>query len=102
MVIVVFGVGQCGGCGFFFFFCDSCLKGLWVVVGSGVWVVGHGWVMAEVGCWSWIGEASHGLSLISHRGSASWAWIGGLGLVDGGFETVDLLIGGWIGWVDHR
>ena len=19
-----------------------------------------------------------------------------------GFETVDLLIGGWIGWVDHR
>ena len=39
MVVVVFGVGQCGGCGFFFFFCDSCLKGLWVVVGSGVWVV---------------------------------------------------------------
>ena len=41
-----------GGCGFwsgslwwlwffFFFFlgCDRCLKGLWVVVGSGVWVV---------------------------------------------------------------
>ena len=45
---------------------------------------------------------SHGLSLISHRGSASWVWIGGLGSVDGGFETVDLLIGGWIGWVDHR
>ena len=26
----------------------------------------------------------------------------GLGSVDGGFETVDLLINGWIGWVDHR
>ena len=46
MVVVVFGVGHCGGCAFFFFFwgCDRCLKGLWVVVGSGVWVV------AEVGC----------------------------------------------------
>ena len=64
----------------------------WVVVGSGVWVV------AEVSCWSWINEASHDLSLISHRGSASWVWIGGLRSVDGGFETVDLLIG----WVDHR
>ena len=49
--------------------------------------------MAEVGCWPWISEASHGLSLISHRGSASWVWIGGLGSVDGGFETMDLLIG---------
>ena len=29
---------------FFFFGCDQCLKGLWVVVGSGVWVVGRGWV----------------------------------------------------------
>ena len=93
MVIVVF---------FFFFGCDRCLKGLWVVVGSSVWVIGrgwvwclgHGWVVAKVGCWSWIGEASHGLSLISHCGSASWVWIGGLGSVDGGFETVDLLIGG--------
>ena len=30
------------GCVFFFFFflgCDWCLKGLWVVVGSDVWVV---------------------------------------------------------------
>ena len=39
---MVFGVGLCGGCGFFFFFflgCDRCLKGLWVVVRSGVWVV---------------------------------------------------------------
>ena len=28
------------GCGFFFFLgCDRCLKGLWVVVGSDVWVV---------------------------------------------------------------
>ena len=25
----------------------------------------------------------------------------GFGSVDGGFETVDLMIGGWIGWVDH-
>ena len=49
-----------------------------------------------------IAEASHGLSLIFHRGSASWVWIGGLGSIDGWFETVDLLIGGWIGWVDHR
>ena len=24
---------------FFFFGCDRCLKGLWVVVGSGVWVM---------------------------------------------------------------
>ena len=42
-MVVVFGVGHCGGCGFFFG-CDQCLKGLWVVVGSGVWVVGRGWV----------------------------------------------------------
>ena len=79
MGVVVFGVGQCGGCGFFFFFFfvyDRCLKGLWVVVGSGVWVV------AEVSCWSWISEASHDLSLISHCGSASWVWIDGLGSVD--------------------
>ena len=59
---MVFGVGLCGGCGFFFFFflgCDRCLKGLWVVVRSDVWdVVGLWlrWVMAEVGRWSWIGE----------------------------------------------
>ena len=67
------------------------LKG---VVGRG-WVqcLGRGWVVAEVGCWPWISEASHGLSLISHRGSVSWVWIGGLGSVDGGFETMDLLIG---------
>ena len=40
MVVVVFGVGHCGGCSFFFFLgCDRCLKGLWVVVGSGVWVM---------------------------------------------------------------
>ena len=42
-------------------------------------------------------DVSHDLSLISHRGSASWVWIGGLRSVDGGFEIVDLLIG----WVDH-
>ena len=34
-----FGVGHYGGCGFFFFCCDRCLKGLWIVVGSSVWVV---------------------------------------------------------------
>ena len=45
---------------------------------------------------------SHGLSLISPRGSMSWVWIGGLGSIDGGFETVDLLIGGWISWVDNQ
>ena len=60
MVVVVFGVGHCGGCSFFFFLgCDRCLKGLWVVVRSDVWdVVGLWlrWVMAEVGRWSWIGE----------------------------------------------
>ena len=83
-MVVVFGMGHYGGCGFFFFFCDSCLKGLWVVVGSGVWVM--------VGLW---------LKWVVGRGSASWVWIGGLGSVDGGFETVDLLIGGWIDWVDH-
>ena len=55
---------------------------LFIVVG--LWLR---WVMAEVGRWSWIGEL---------------VWIGGLGSVDGGFETMDLLIGGWIGWVDHR
>ena len=43
--------------------CDRCLKGLWVVVGSGVWVVvvdrrvGMKWVVgrgsaAEMGGWS--------------------------------------------------
>ena len=71
--------------GFFFFFCyDRCLKGcgswLGLVFGSlvmvWVWCLGRGWVVAEVGC--------------------------RLGSIDGGFEMVDLLIGGWIGWVDHR
>ena len=56
-MVVVFGVGHCGSCGFFFFFLgyDQCLKGLWVVVGFDVWVVVGlwlRWVMAEVGCWS--------------------------------------------------
>ena len=76
------------------------LKG---VVGRG-WVrcLGRDWVVAEVGYWSWIDEASHNLSLISHHGLASWVWFSGLGSVNGGFEMVDLLIGGWIDWVDHR
>ena len=35
-------LGPVVGRGFIFYFlgCDWCLKGLWVVVGSGVWVVG--------------------------------------------------------------
>ena len=44
---------------FFFLGCDRGLKGLWVMVGSGVWVVVGlwlRWVVAEVGRWSWIGE----------------------------------------------
>ena len=61
------------------------LKG--VVVGSGVWVVAV--------------DRRARMKWVVGRGSASWAWIGGLGSVDGGFEMVDLLIGGWIGWVDH-
>ena len=78
-MVVVFGMGHYGGCGFFFFFfgCDRCLKGLWVVVGSGVWVM--------VGLW---------LKWVVGRGSTSWVWISGLGSIDGGFETMDLLIGG--------
>ena len=43
MVVVLFGVGHCGGV-VFFFGCDLCLKGLWVVVGSGVWVVVGLWL----------------------------------------------------------
>ena len=69
------------------------------MVGSGVWVVGHGWVWCLGRDWV---VAEVGLSLISHRGSTSWVWISGLGSVDGGFEKVELLIGGWISWVDHR
>ena len=49
-------------------------------------VVGRGWVRC----------LGHGWVRCLGRG-----WIGGLGLVDRGFETVVLLIGGWIGWVDH-
>ena len=81
-----------------------------VVVEFGVWVVVRLWLKWVVGRRrspvfgsDEVGfGVSHDLSLISHRGSTSWVWIGGLGLVDGGFEMVDLLIGGWIGWVDHR
>ena len=76
--------------------CGFVVVGLWLK-----WVVGRRrspvFRFGEVGS-----GVSHGLSLISHHGSASWVWIGGLGSIDGGFETVDLLIGGWIGWVDHQ
>ena len=86
---------------FFFFGCDRCLKGLGVVVGSGVWVVGRGWVM--VGLWlKWV--IGHG-STKSHTTSLSSLIMdrrAGFGSVDGGFKMVDLLISGWIGWVDHR
>ena len=34
------------------------------------------------------------LKWVVGRGSASWVWIGGLGSIDGRFETMDLLIGG--------
>ena len=51
-----------------------------VVVRFSVWVV--------VGLW---------LKWVVGRGSTSWVWIKGLGSVNGGFETVDLLIDGWIG-----
>ena len=64
------------------------------------WVVGCGSAVEVVG-WSLVVVRSW-LKWIVGRGSASWVWIGGLGSVDGGFETVDLLIGGWIGWVDHQ
>ena len=85
------------------------------MVGSGVWVVVGlwlKWVVAKMGCGSseiasvwvrrgWVWCFTQPLSHLS-------LWIGelgldgGLGLVDGGFETVDLLISGWIGLVDHR
>ena len=55
------------------------------MVGSSVWVV--------VGLW---------LKWVVGHGSANWVWIDGLRSINGGFETVDLLIDGWIGWVDHR
>ena len=29
----------------------GCESWLGLVVGFGVWVVGHGWVVTEVGCW---------------------------------------------------
>ena len=75
------------------------------MAGSGVWVMVGLWLKWVVGRQRlpvFGSGVSHGLSLISHRGSASWVWIDGLGSVDGGFETVDMLIGGWISWVDHR
>ena len=65
----MFGSGRWSWFFFFFFLgCDRCLKGLWVVVRSGVWVVivdrrvGMKWVVVrgsvsrdEEGRWSWIG-----------------------------------------------
>ena len=74
--------------------------GVWVMVGSNVWVMVGLWLKWVVGRrrspvfrFGEVGSGvSHGLSLISHHGSASWVWIGGLGSIDGGFETMDLLI----------
>ena len=56
-----------------------------------------------MGCGSvWLWVVGYGLAWLGRgRGLASWVRISGLGSVDGGFETVDLLIGGWIDWVDH-
>ena len=61
-----------------------------VVVGSGVWVV--------VGLWlKWVvGRGSAKLHMAS-LSSLIVDWRAGFGSVDGGFEMVDLLIGGWIG-----
>ena len=77
MVVVVFG-------------CDRCLKG----------VVGHGWVRC-LGRWSWLG-----LVLRSWLGCGSGVWVVSDGVGQWwlwflAWVTVDLLIGGWIGWVDH-
>ena len=71
------------------------------MVGSGVWVIGHGWVM--VGLWlKWV--VGRG-SAKPHTASLSSLIVdrrAGFGSVDGGLEMVDLLIGGWISWVNHR
>ena len=48
------GVGHCGGCGFFFFCCDRCLKGLWVVVRSGD-------DFFLMGLLRWVSNQRHGL-----------------------------------------
>ena len=58
------------------FGCDRCLKG----------VVGRGWVWC-LGCGS-------GAWVVDDVVGQWWLWF--LAWV-----TVDLLIGGWIGWVDH-
>ena len=79
----------------------------------------HGWLvllgstlfLVVVGFCLSISEISHPIhphpspSLKLHTASLSSLIVdqrAGLELVDGGFETVDLLIGGWISWVDHR
>ena len=73
------GVGHCGGCGFFFFCYDRCLKGLWVV-GRG-WVVHRGWVVAKVGCWSskiasvWV-QWGHGEISVGHDDGFGGDWRG--------------------------
>ena len=36
-------------------------------------------------------------------GLVGWDWLMvGLDRLIGGFESINLLIDGWIGWVDHR
>ena len=77
VVVVVFG-------------CDRCLKG----------VVGRGWVRC-LGRWSWLG-----LVLRSWLGCGSGVWVVGDSVGQWwlwflAWVTVDLLVGGWIDWVDH-
>ena len=61
-----------------------------VVVWSGDWVVVGLWLKWVVGCGSAKLHTTFLSSLIVDRRA-------GFGSVDGGFETMDLLIGGWIG-----
>ena len=53
----------------------------------------------------WIFEVGGWISVNQRAGfgSLGWDWlIMGLDRLIGGFEMVDLLIGGWIVWVDHQ
>ena len=95
---------------FFFFFLgyDRCLKGLWVVVGSGVWVVVVGlwlrWVVAEVGHWSWIGGWSGSLVVGCGWGDSGddFFWMGLLRWVSNrlGFKSATWVSDRWLCWFD--